>query len=336
MINVGIIGCGEWGPNHVRNFSQLPNSTVMMCADMDKKRLKAMKSLFYNIIPVSDYREILKNNQIDAVVVATPTVTHYKIVRDSLEADKHILCEKPLTATIREGEELVNLAKSKNKILMVGHVFVYNAGIQKLKEYIRNGDCGRIYYAHSTRTNLGPVREDVNAVWDLASHDVSIFNYLLEDMPTQVTAKGESFLQKGIEDVGFISLNYTKGILVNIHISWLDPQKVRQIVVVGDKKMVKWDDINYIAPLTIYDKGVIRRRYYESFGDFHIFAREGDITIPKINLEEPLRIQARHFLECIEKNSRPITGGIMALEVVKVLAAIQESMKKDGQPVKVG
>lgn len=335
MINLGIIGCGQWGPNHVRNFSLLSGSRALMCADLNEKRLKAMKESFRNIYPTRDYREILQHPKIDAVVISTPTQSHYKIVKESLLAGKDVLCEKPLCTRSSEARELIRLSQKLKRILMVGHVFLFNAGIRRLHDFIRTGSCGRLYYMNAQRTNLGPFRTDVNAVWDLATHDISIFNYLLHSQPIEVSARGGKFLQKKIEDVAFISMVYPMNILVNIHVSWLDPKKVRQITVVGDKKMVMWDDLDNVGPIKCYDRRVVPHYYYQTFGEFYLLAKEGNITIPKINLSEPLKVQDSHFLECIRSRKQPLTNAQSGLRVIKVLEAIQKSLQRKGQSVRI-
>lgn len=334
MISLGVIGCGQWGPNHVRNFSHISRSCVLMCADPDEKRLKAMKETFLNINPVKDYREILKNPDIHAVCISTPAGTHYKIVKEALEAGKDVLCEKPLTLSSQESAELTELAKKNKRVLMVGHVFVFNPGIRKLKEYIDGGIFGRLQYAHAERTNLGPFRYDVNAVWDLASHDVAIFNYLFGGKPSEVSARGHSCLSPNREDLAFITLAYPQNILVNLHVSWLDPKKVRTITLVGDKKMVHWDDLASIGPIELYDKHVERHPFYETFGEFQLLSREGDITIPKIDMWEPLKAQDTYFIDCVEKRKNPdLADGLKAFDVIRTLEAVQESMNKKGTSV---
>jgi predicted dehydrogenase len=335
MIHVGVIGCGQWGPNHVRNFSHLSGSRALMCADLSEKRLRVMKETFRNIRPTRDHREILNHPKIDAVVIATPTATHYRLVKESLLAGKDVLCEKPLCLKVDEARELVRLAKRRKRILMVGHVFLFNPGIRKLKQLVAKGQCGRIYYIHSERTNLGPFRTDVNSVWDLAAHDVSIFNYLLSAMPREVSARGGRYLQKHLEDVAFISLVYPMGILVNIHVSWLDPRKVRQITVVGDKKMVIWDDLDHMGPIKIYNRQVEQHNFYETFGEFYLLAKEGSITIPRVESYEPLKTQDAHFLECVAKRKKPLTDGASALDAVRILCAIEASLARKGVPVPV-
>jgi len=327
MIKIGVIGCGHWGPNHIRTFSHFEDCKVVMAADLNTDRLKTIKKLFPDVEVTTRHMDIFEKGDINAVVIATPTTTHYKLVKESLMSGKDVLCEKPLTVSVQEAEELVRLAEDKKKILMVGHVFMYNAGVQALKKYIDEGTLGKIYYMHSKRTNLGPIREDVNAVYDLASHDVSIFSLLLKQLPENLIAKGESFLQNDVEDIAFATLTYPDRVLGNIYVSWLDPQKVRQITIVGDKKMIVWDDLNNFEPIKIYNKGVTKEPYYDDFGQFQLLLHESEILIPKIKLGEPLKAQNQHFLECVKSRKRPISDGQNGLEVVKILSAIQDSLK---------
>ncbi len=334
-IKISIIGCGHWGPNHIRIFSSMPNVKVSMVADLDIERLNNIGKLYPNIKLVKDYQEIFNDESISAVIVATPTRTHHEIAKNALLAKKHVLVEKPLCQTSIEGQELVELAKERDLVLMVGQVFLFNNGILKLKEYLEFGDLGKVYCIGSTRTNLGPIRQDVNAVYDLASHDIAIFNFLLGSKPYEVSAVGECFLQKDIEDLAFISMRYPNNVLARIHVSWLDPRKVREITLVGDKKMITWDDLATVGPIQVFDKGVVREPYYDDYGHFHLLAREGDITIPKVRLEEPLKNQARYFLNAIKKGKVEVSDGNSGLDVVKVIAAIQQSLKAHGKPIEV-
>ena len=335
MINIGVIGCGQWGPNHIRNFSSFSNSRVAICADLNPSRLRAMQKLYRGLDTTKSYREILKRQDVQAVVIAVPSVHHYQIVRESLLAGKDVLCEKPLCLDGGDARELIRIAKSKKRILMVGHVFLFNPGVRKLRELIQKKNCGSVYYLHAERTNLGPFRTDVNSVWDLASHDVYISNYLLGMRPREVSARGGKYLQRKLDDVAFISLVYPNGVLANIHVSWLDPRKVRQITVVGDKRMMIWDDLDHAGPVKVYDRKVVHH-YYNTFGEFALLAKEGDITIPKVDLAEPLKIQDAHFLECVHRRHEPLAGsGREALETVRILSAIQKSIAKGGAPVPV-
>ena len=332
-LKIGVIGLGHWGPNHVRVFSQLRDSEVVACADPDAKRLTAIKDQYPHVWPFMDYRQMLREVTLDAVVVAAPTLVHPQIVKDALEAGKHVLCEKPLCVKTEEAGDLTALAQCKGLILMTGHVFLFNAGIVKFKEMIRRGDPGRIHYLRALRTNLGPVRRDVNCVCDLATHDISIFNFLFDATPESVSAVGGRFLQPNVEDVAFVSLRYPNNILAHVQVSWLDPKKLREIVVVGDKKMVIWDDLASAGPITIYDKGVDRPQDYADFGQFQLLMREGDITIPKLKLEEPLKVQNRFFLHSIREGRLTMNDGPFAVDVVRVLEAVQSSLAKGGAPV---
>ncbi len=335
VIRIGMIGCGQWGPNHIRIFSTQPGSVVAACSDLSDDRLKSIKTFYPGMDCTKDYRDILSRSDINAVCIATPTNSHFEITREALEQDKHVLCEKPLALTPQECFTLKNLALQKKKILMVGHVFVFNAGIIKLKDYLKEGELGHIHYAHCDRTNLGPFRYDVNALWDLAPHDISIFNYLFENMPVCVSACGQKYLGTSLEDLAFVTLEYPSHILVNIRVSWLDPRKVRQITIVGDKKMVHWDDLDNIGPVKLYDKHVERTStYYKSYGEFQLLSQEGSITIPKLDIAEPLKNQDLYFLNCVHHRKHPdLADADKAHDVVKVLCAIQESMDQKGKPV---
>lgn len=335
MIKVGIIGCGHWGPNHIRVFEQLSNSKVPICADLDQERLSAMESLFSGIKITKDYKDILQDPNIDAVCVASPTNTHFAVVKDALDAQKHVFCEKPLTLVPEECLQLKELAEKIKKVLMVGHIFIFNRGIVRLKEYVESGELGRIHYAHSERTNLGPFRYDVNALWDLAPHDISIFNYLFDSTPKNVSARGQKCLGTALDDLAFASIEYPDNVLVNVHVSWMDPKKIRQITIVGDKKMVVWDDLDNEGPIKLYDKHVERTsRFYNTYGEFQLLSREGSITIPNIGFHEPLKAQAQYFIDCIEKGEHPDKSDAQkGYDVVKTLCAIQQSVEKSGTPV---
>jgi predicted dehydrogenase len=336
-VGIGVIGAGHWGPNHVRIFSQLAPSKVVMVADLDEKRLSAITTLFPSVQATQNYKDILNHPNIDAVVIAVPTQFHFKLAQEALIAGKHVLCEKPLSLDPQECLVLDKLSKEKNKILMVGHIFVFNAGLVKMREYIQSKELGEIHYAHSERTNLGPFRYDVNALWDLAPHDISIFNFLFDSCPLAVSARGHKCLGDKLEDLAFATLDYPNNIMVNVHVSWLDPKKVRQITVVGDKKMAAWDDLDAEGPLKLYDKHVEKTAvYYETYGEFQLLSKEGSIMIPKIGFNEPLKTQAQYFIDCIQKNQPPVLADAKrAYDVVKTLCAIQESMNKQGQLVKL-
>ncbi|MCK4326121.1 Gfo/Idh/MocA family oxidoreductase [bacterium] len=335
MINLGVIGCGHWGPNYVRNFSSISGTDVSWVSDLNQRRLAHIKQLYPTVQVTRDYKKIIEDRSIDAVVIATPTATHYRIARECLLHNKHTLIEKPLAIKVREAEELVTVAKKKRKILMVGHTFEYHPAINKIGEFIKKGRLGKVYYLHSTRTNLGPLRSDVSALWDLAPHDISIFSFLLNDQPLKVATQGARYLQKGLEDVAFITLYYPRNIIAGIHVSWLNPRKVREITIVGSKRMLVFDDLSSISPIYLYDKGVIRKPYlppyYDTFGEFQLIIREGNVTIPKIELKEPLHLECQHFLECLIRKKQPRSNGGVGLKVVKVLEAAQKSLENNGK-----
>jgi predicted dehydrogenase len=316
-------------------FSQLRDSIVTTVADPDPKRLAAIAGQFPEIVGYDDYTRLLASPDVDAVAVCVPTRKHFDVVRDALNAGKHVLCEKPLCAEVAEAEELDALAKARGLVLMTGHVFLFNPGILKLRELITSGAPGRLYYLRALRTNLGPVRKDVNSVYDLASHDISIFNFLLDAEPVSVSAVGAAFLQPDIEDLAFISMKYPNDVVANIQVSWLDPKKLREIVVVGDKKMVVGDELAPAGPISIYDKGIIKEPYYDDFGQFNLLAREGDLTIPRVKPAEPLKVQDQAFLDCVKAGKVDFSGGAFSVGIVKVLVAIAESLKAGGAPVTV-
>jgi len=265
---IAVIGCGAWGPNHVRNFAALPNVEVVGVADLKAERLARIKAQLPGVALFQNLSEMMATARPDAVVVSTPTMTHYGVVKQALRAGMHVLCEKPLCVTGAEGDDLMRIAAERNVRLMVGHVFLFNPGILKLKELIKTGHLGRLYYLFARRTNLGPIRSDVNAVLDLASHDVSIYNHLLDAVPTEVSAVGKAFLQPGIQDVAVITLQYPNNVVGSIHVSWLDPKKVREITIVGESRMATWDDLAPLGPVMVFDKGVTVMRKPREYSDF--------------------------------------------------------------------
>lgn len=327
MIKIGIIGLGHWGPNYFRVFNTFEGVKVAWCSDLHDENLNKIKQ--YNSVHLAkNYKDILTDDSVNAVVVATPASTHYKIVKDCLESKKDVLAEKPLTLIPEESIELVDLANKNNNILMVGHTFIYNPGIKKIKEYIDGGELGNIYYLNATRTHLGLIREDVNAIWDLAPHDVSIFNFLLGTSPIKISATGACHLKKDREDIAFINMVYPKSIIANIHVSWEDSNKERTIRVVGSKARVVFNDLDNLEKVKIYKKGIAVSEDYDDFGGFQLHQRDGDIISPMLNLYEPLREMCSHFIDCITKRSKPLTDGYSGYEVVKVMKNIENVICK--------
>jgi predicted dehydrogenase len=337
VINVAVIGCGHWGPNHVRVFSSLPHSRVGAVVDTDEIRFRTVRQAYPGIRCERDYKEVLEDPAFQAVVVATPVSTHYEIVRESILAGKHVLCEKPLCIDSAQAEEVIRLARTKKRTLMVGHVYLFSPGIVKLKELIDTGELGKLQYLAASRTNLGPIRSDVNAVYDLASHDISVFNWLLGSEPEVVSAMGASFVQSGVEDVAFVSMRYPENVLANIHVSWLDPKKVRQITVVGRRQMATWDDLQPTSPIAIYDKGAVTVQDYGDYGEFlRLSMWDGDIRLPKVRPDEPLKLQAMQFLEWLRNGDSRNPESDLDLGIIRVLEAVDVSIKQAGCPVEVG
>lgn len=328
MTEIAVIGCGQWGLNHIRVFNSLKGAHLAEVVDTDPKRLARVEEQFPGVRCGQSYAGILQNPQIEAVVVSTPAGQHFSIVKQCLEAGKHVLCEKPLCLRVAEATEIDELARARKRVLMVGHVFLFNPGIVKMKELIQEGAVGRPYFLAATRTNLGPIRNDVNAAFDLASHDISIFNWLLEEEPEAVWAAGSAFLQPGIEDAVFITLRYPSKALANIVVSWLSPKKIRQITIVGSQRMVTWDDLELSNPVTVYDKGAGASREYAEYGEFlRISMWDGDVRMPKVHIEEPLKLQNQSFLHAVAAGHVERSGSRFGLGVVKVLEEISRCVR---------
>lgn len=334
MLRVAILGAGRWGPNLIRTFQNHPASEVAWVIDPNEGRLSEVAARFPHISISQNAEAAIADAAVDAVVVSTPPVTHCSLVRSALLAGKHVLVEKPFTTTVREAEELCLLAESLSLKLMVGHIFVFNPAVQEARKYITQGHLGRIYYLSMIRTNLGDIRPDVNCLWDLAPHDISIANFWLGSHARSATAVGGSWINRGREDAVFGNIKYADDVLVNINVSWLNPRKVRHITVVGEKKMLTFDDMDLNEPIRIYDKGVgleLREApYVDTFASFRSSIREGEIVIPRVNLGEPLRAECDHFVECVLADKEPLTNGRGGLEVVKTLRAIQRSLEAGG------
>ena len=340
MIKVAVVGAGHWGPNLIGNFHNHGNSEVAWVIDRNESRLGAVRTRFPDIKVTSDLAPVLEDQNVDAIVVATPTTTHYEITTAALRAGKHVLVEKPLADTVEKSIAMSELAREVGKVLMVGHVFVYNAAAQLAKQYITNQELGRVYCISMVRTNLGPIRVDVNAAFDLAAHDISLASYWLDALPLTVTATGGAWINKGIEDAIFATLRYPNDILVNLHASWLNPIKTRDIRVVGDKRMLTFDDVNPSEPLRIYDKHVDEEvaqvPFVDSISSFRMTVRDGDIKVPRVPISQPLKTECDHFLDCIENGTTPMSGGPEGIAVVKTLVAMSKSMADKGRETEIG
>jgi len=335
MINIGQLGCGYWGPNLLRNFLNIDDVHQIFVNDTNEEILAKIKSKFNSISTDLSTDQIIQSKTIDAIVIALPAAMHYEYAKKTLLADKHVLVEKPLSMTSEESIELIRIAKEKNKVLMVGHTFIYNSAVRKAKQYIDSGELGDIYYIFSQRLNLGRVRQDVNAMWNLAPHDISIINYWLDEEPSKVIAQGVSFLQDGIEDLVFIHLNFPSGKSAHIHVTWLDPLKTRKMVVVGSKKMLIYDDVSTDSKIMIHDKGIdksLKEKFEHEIYDYASFQlknRVGDILIPHFDFDEPLKSECKHFVDCILNGKIPLTNGDDGLKVVKVLENAQRCLDKE-------
>lgn len=332
-IVVAQIGCGYWGPNVLRNFSAQQDCWVKFVAEINPERQAYVRTNFPRSEVVADLDIILKDPEVDAVVIATPAASHYALTKQVLESGKHAFVEKPLATSTTHADELVNLASRCGQTLMVGHTFLYNAAVRYAKKLLTEDQLGQLYYIYSQRLNLGQVRSDVNAWWNLAPHDVSILMYLMNDeLPVSVSAVGVSYIQPGIEDVVFATLKWSSGVTGHIHVSWLDPGKIRKMTLVGSRKMVVYDDVSD-DKIKIYDKGIDRvpkigeRMDYDQSGDYQLIHRTGDILMPKISFQEPLKTESAHFLECLRNGQQPLTGPKHARDVVAVLEAGQTALK---------
>jgi len=334
VIGVAVVGAGHWGPHLIRNFHDRSTSEVRVVVDLSEHRRGEVSARYPEIITTDDLASALDLPGVDAVVVATPTSTHHRVARAALQRGKHVFVEKPLATSVSDAEQLCELAAQAGVTLMVGHVFVYNSAVRKAKEFISSSDFGGVYYIAMTRTNLGPIRTDVNAAWDLAAHDISIVNWWLDAEARSAAALGSSWINPGLEDAVFATLRYPSDVLVNLHASWLNPRKERSITVVGERKMLVVDDMNLSEPLRVYDKGVTDDRvvpgYEETFVSFRASIREGDISIPRVALAEPLKAECEHFVDCIREGKQPLTGGRDGLAVIRALEAIDRSVKNGG------
>lgn len=325
-VSVGVIGSGYWGPNLIRNFAELPNVNVLMVADLDENRLASIKSRYGSLTTTRDYHDLFAA-PLDAVVVATPPATHYKITRECLEHGFHVLVEKPLTLNSQDAEALIELAEQRDLRLMVGHTFEYNPAVRELKAIIDSGELGEIYYVDAVRVNLGLFQNDMSVVWDLAPHDISILRYILGMDPVQVSACGATCILPDIHDVAYLYLKFPNGVIAHIHVSWLDPAKVRKITVVGSNKMLVYDDIEPLEKIRIYDKGVEKPPYTHTYGDFQFSYRYGSVVIPYIRFTEPLRIECQHFIDSIVNGTPPLSDGYDGLQVVRILEMAERSLK---------
>jgi predicted dehydrogenase len=330
MINVAVIGCGYWGPNLLRNLWSLPGCTVLGVCDKDQDRLDHMASLYAGLRTVQDHEELLSEKNLDAVVVATPVNSHNPLAIECLSAGKHVFVEKPLADSVEAGTEMVNAAAAASRVLMVGHTYVYSPPVNQIKEIVDSGEIGDVLYINSRRLNLGLFQKDINVMWDLAPHDLSIILYLLGHDPVTVSCQGADHFNRGIEDITNLTLMFPNEVLVSVQSSWLDPRKIREMTIVGSKKMIVYDDTEPLEKVKIYDKRVEVPPHYDTYAEFQFSYHYGDISIPYVKQAEPLKIETQHFLSCIEEGCECQSGGEEGLRVVSILERANESLHSNG------
>jgi predicted dehydrogenase len=332
---LAVIGLGYWGPNWVRNLSQSGCCRRIICCDLDSGRREHVQKLYPGVEATDRVDEVLEDSDIEGVIVATPVRTHYLLAHRALMAGKSVLVEKPLAMSCKEAAVLTRIARERERILMVGHTFEYSAPILRTHEIISSGELGDIFYISSVRANLGLFQRDINVVWDLATHDVSIILRLLGRVPETVSCQGQSHYRADIEDVAMVTLCFSANVIAFIHVSWLDPNKIRRTTIAGSKKMLVYDDTALQEKIRIYDKGVKVMPYYDTFGEFQLAYQYGDILIPRIEEVEPLKVECEHFVDCIRTGQLPSTDGVNGTRVVSVLEAAERSLRNSGTPVSV-
>jgi predicted dehydrogenase len=330
-VRVGVVGLGYWGPNLARNFDRLPEAELAWICDGSDEARERWAREFPGVGQAADVAELLDDDGLDAVVIATPVPTHAELARRVLEAGKHCFVEKPMAQSVADAEQVVAAAEESGKVLMVGHLLEYHPGVEQLKAIAEAGDLGDIHYIYGNRVNLGKLRADENALWSLGAHDVSVVLRLVDEEPSEMQAFGESYMRPGIEDVVFCFLRFPSGVAAHLHLSWLDPHKERRFTIVGSKRMATFDDMSLERKIEIYDKGFDQD--FSSYGEY--IARSGDIHSPRISNEEPLRIECRHFVECVAEGREPRSGGASGLRVVRVLEALQRSLEETSRAAAV-
>jgi predicted dehydrogenase len=333
-VEIGQVGLGAWGKNLLRNFGTINQCHVQIACDSNDITCARAAEMFRGIGLTTKYQDILDDDKIEAVVIATPPAQHYDLAMRAIEAGKDVFVEKPLVLDLEDGKKLVAAAESNDRILMVGHIMEYHPVSLFLKKYVEDGVLGEVYYLYSSRINLGKVRDIENSLWSFAPHDISLIMFLLDKYPRRVTATGADYLQPDIEDVSFMTMHFADKTMAHVHVSWLDPHKERKLTIVGSKKMVVFDDTRATEKVWLYDKGVDARMDYATYGEY-LNLRVGDITLPHVPGGEPLRLECMHFLECVRNRTKPRSDGRDGLRVLSVLQAAQRSLKQGGVPVEV-
>lgn len=333
LVNVGVVGCGYWGPNLARNLRSVPECRLRVVCDADPRRLNHMAALYPDVACEMDYARMLRSAPVDAVVIPTPVRFHFRMARAALEAGKHVMIEKPMASTSDECAELIGLAEARGLTLMVGHTFLYSTAVRKIQELVGAGEIGRIRYISSRRLNLGLFQKDINVAWDLAPHDLSIVLQVIGEPPTGVNCQGNAHVTPGIEDITGMSLFFADGRFATVQSSWLDPRKVREMTIVGSRKMIVYDDVEPLQKIKVYDARVERPPHYDTFAEFQYSYHYGDCHIPYLKQEEPLRVECQHFVDCIRTGKAPLSGGRQGMQLVRILEAASESLRRGGMRV---
>jgi len=335
MYRLAVIGCGYWGPNLVRNFNALSECELKIVCDINEKRLAHLKKLYPDVQLSKDINKIINNQEIDAIVIATPVRFHFEIAQKSLLAGKHVFIEKPMATSAKEGYKLIEIAQKMKRVIMIGHTFIYSPAVRRIKEIVSSGELGEIQYISARRLNLGLFQQDINVTWDLAPHDISILLYTIGKNPISVNCQGKAHVNPNIEDVTNMTLNFRNGCFATIQSSWLDPNKVREMTFVGSNKMLVYDDLEPMEKIKIYDKRVEVPPHYDTYAEFHYSYHYGDMYAPYIKQYEPLAVECKHFLDCIRTGQQPESNGTEGLKVVKILEASTKSLKNDGKCIPI-
>lgn len=342
-LRVAVVGAGYWGPNIIRNLQDNADCELVAICDKDRQKLDLIGKRFKGSLAlVQEFETLLKDNTIDAIALVTEINSHFTLAKRALEAGKHVFVEKPLATTATQCETLGRFAEAQGKTLMVGHTFIYNPAVQELKRIANSGTLGNLYYMHAQRLNLGRIQTNINALWSLAVHDIAIALYIFDETPLWVRAWGHAFITPGVEDVAFLSMQFPSGRLANLHASWLDPEKKRQVTLVGSKQMVVYDDVSLDRKITVYDKGIDKVLKdttvpeYQDFSEFQLLTRSGNVSIPHLNFTEPLKLEMQHFIDCcLGRLPQPLTDWRAGYTVVKVLEAAQQSLNHAGIPIEL-
>jgi predicted dehydrogenase len=332
-ITVGVVGCGYWGPLLVRNFKSLPDCRLKAICDLNTERLKHIRMLYPDIEGITQPQQFLNDSSLDAVVIATPVKHHYSLAKAALLAGKHTFIEKPMASSSAECEELIEIAERNGIVLMLDHTFLFSSPVQKIAQIVQAGDLGEIRYINCRRLNLGLFQKDINVAWDLAPHDISIILHILDEFPATINCQGNAHITPGVEDVTNMSLTFSRKRFATIQSSWLEPRKIREMTIVGTRRMIVYDDLRTREKIRIYDARVERPPHYDTFAEFQYSYHYGDSYIPYLHQEEPLKLACQHFIDCIETKSEPLTSGRHGLEMVRILEAASASLTKNGAPV---